>query len=65
MEIIMYMVGITGIVVTTLYSISAWYKYPRDKRLSEMLESLAAGIGITTGFEIVSIVVNLMIKYAK
>jgi len=64
MEAIMYMVGIAGIVVTTLYSMSAWYKAPRDKRLSEMLESVAAGIGITTGFEIMCVVVNLII-YAK
>lgn len=61
----MYMVGIAGIVVTSLYSISAWYKYPRDKRLSEMFDSLAAGIGITTFFETICMVVNLIIKYAK
>lgn len=51
MEAIMYMVGIAGVIVTTLSSMSTWYKAPRDKRLSEMLDSLAAGIGITTGFE--------------
>lgn len=65
METIMYMVGIAGIIVTALGSISVWYKYPRDKRLSEMLDSVAAGIGITTGFEIICVAVNLIIKYAK